>query len=389
MGVTFLTNEDYAKMRAQFGPPITSSADGAVVSTTYAASVPAVSVVSAITAVQTGSGDPAPDNVRPISGWNSVSVNRIGKNLLDVNAMESLAVSDDPTDLRYGVKKIYGTGKYTVSCKEYNSDTYIYAKRVKADGSLGDVVYLATSALATQYTFDLAENEGILVYVATAMVSKEHSINIFNSAKVQIELGETATAYDPYSSITLTADLSETVYNGNFDWTTGVLTVTHIGKLLRASDVSYKYGTTYTGWQTSSFVLVSDNRLAAGRLTSICSHFKNTMDTAYNSGSARHGIFSDHPTLRTKYFAWGTPDTTVAEFKAWLEEQYAAGTPVTLVTSLATPYTVQLTPQQLDILKGDNNVWSSTGDTSLTYIVDTKTYIDNAIAALAASVIDV
>ena len=52
---------------------------------------------------------------------------------------------------------------------------------------------------------------------------------------------------------------------------------------------------------------------------------------------------------------------------------------------LAEPYTIQLTPQQLYTLRGINNVWSSTGATTLSYIADTKSYIDNKLAAIAAA----
>ena len=50
--------------------------------------------------------------------------------------------------------------------------------------------------------------------------------------------------------------------------------------------------------------------------------------------------------------------------------------------------TIQLDPQTLEMLKGHNAVWSDTGDTSLVYVADTKLYIDNAVAAIAAAIIN-
>lgn len=55
---------------------------------------------------------------------------------------------------------------------------------------------------------------------------------------------------------------------------------------------------------------------------------------------------------------------------------------------LAVPRTAQLAPQTLEMLKGENNVWSDTGDTSLTYNADIKMYIDAAIAEIAAAIIN-
>ena len=46
--------------------------------------------------------------------------------------------------------------------------------------------------------------------------------------------------------------------------------------------------------------------------------------------------------------------TTLADFKAWLASQYAAGTPVIVLYPLAEPTTEQTTPQHLSTVKGDN-----------------------------------
>ena len=373
---------------ADAAPSIIVDASGAAVRITDGAERPAKSIVSIIEAVQSGEGDPSPDNVRPIIGIGSVNVNREGKNLFDLNAVESCPISDDTSNVRYGVKSMYRAGEYTISCKVNPGNTYIYAKIVKADGSLGDSMFLVTPSVVNKYTIDLAENEGLLVYIASGGATKESTINIFTAAKIQIEKGDTETVYEPYQQgVSLTTQFPQSVYGGSFNWNTGVLTVTHRGKALRAADISYKSDAVSVN--TSCFVTSTDTSLAVGALTSMCSHFKNTWGDAYQASTARHGIFSDHATQTTKYFNWGEPDTTITEFQNWLEEQYAAGTPVTIVYLLKEPYTIQLTPQQLDLMKGYNYIWSDTGDMELEYTADTKIYIDNAIAAIAASIINV
>ena len=55
---------------------------------------------------------------------------------------------------------------------------------------------------------------------------------------------------------------------------------------------------------------------------------------------------------------------------------------------LTEPKTIQLTPQQLNMRKGANNVWSSTGSTDLTYVADTKMYINRELAAIAAAALN-
>ena len=49
---------------------------------------------------------------------------------------------------------------------------------------------------------------------------------------------------------------------------------------------------------------------------------------------------------------------------------------VHLVYMLATPQTIQLTPQQINSLLGINNVWSDAGNVDVEYRADTKLYID-------------
>ena len=93
------------------------------------------------------------------------------------------------------------------------------------------------------------------------------------------------------------------------------------------------------------------------------------------------------PASLTGVSASDTNETVVEKFNAACAELYAAGTPLEVVYELETPYTIQLTPQQLSTLKGINNVWSDCGDTTLSYVADTKMYIDKKIAAIAAATV--
>ncbi len=56
---------------------------------------------------------------------------------------------------------------------------------------------------------------------------------------------------------------------------------------------------------------------------------------------------------------------------------------------LAEPVTHQLDPQTLTMLKGYNAVWSDAGEVLVVYIADTKMYIDNQLAAIAAANLNV
>ena len=62
---------------------------GGIASFRSAARVPIESLKCHFLPVQEGSGDPSPENVRPISGWNNINIYKTGKNLLDTSTHTS------------------------------------------------------------------------------------------------------------------------------------------------------------------------------------------------------------------------------------------------------------------------------------------------------------
>lgn len=153
---------------------------------------------------------------------------------------------------------------------------------------------------------------------------------------------------------TYTAALPETVYGGTLDWATGVLT---INKKLHAMD------------GTETIVKLAENKpwlyyynvnelqhAGIEGVHAISSHFHAKSSIWSTPGV---GILTN---LNYIIFGWDESQTAEA-FKSYLASQYAAGTPVQVVYDLETPYTIQLTPQQIAALPGLNTLYSSTGDT--------------------------
>lgn len=183
------------------------------------------------------------------------------------------------------------------------------------------------------------------------------------------------------SGQTLTADLPETVYGGNNNWTIGMVTVAkgkHIldgvngivsNMSVNSSGIYYaSAGLPTPGVKTGSVLnsLLSDKLIAKSKAEPGC---------CYITGSSANVLVV---TLHDQSL------TTADAVNAWL-----TANPITFVYTLAEPYTIQLTPQQLLTLeKGVNNVWSTTGDTDLTYVADTKSYIDKQLAAIAAATLN-
>ena len=103
-----------------------------------------------------------------------------------------------------------------------------------------------------------------------------------------------------------------------------------------------------------------------------CSHFPFGTTTIPNSAFVVQGQ------LRVA-LPLDDPRNTAALFNAWVKEQYDNGTPLEMVAELSQPIEVQLTPQEIECFAGVNNIWADTGDVTVTYPVDTKTYIDKKI----------
>lgn len=365
---------------------IVCDAGGDVVSVADAAARNALSAVSAITPVQSGSGDPSPDNVRPISGWDTAVLMHAGHNLVrypyDNTTMTRNGITF--TDNGDGTVTANGTATDRTTFYLCSVEHPIHLKKgcsytlTGAPGVSGAILYMQDTTFKQMVAHPINPNTTITAdYSEYYMFLRVEAGATLDNAvfRPMLVMGDTAQEFEPYQGQMLSADLPETVYGGTLDWTTGTLTIARKGVRLTGEEdwtelTDMPDGQHAYQWQPEDY--------ATGKLSGLCSHY------TVNRGS--------YLIVNVVYFGnritVNTVQETVADFKAWLAAQVEANTPVTVVYVLAAPYTIQLTPQQLQLLKGNNALWSTTGDTSLAYIADTKMYIDNAIAAIAANMID-
>ena len=192
--------------------------------------------------------------------------------------------------------------------------------------------------------------------------------------------GSTPAPYEPYNGSTITLPLGQTVYGGTLDAVTGE--GSEEWKLVEfdGTETWSKYaGATKDG--VIVFVIVIPDA-ANGFQTSICNQFKN-LDTAWIRGIP--WTYSDYPTLPNKYFCVQTskfPD--VDSWKSYLAAQYAAGTPVQVCYKLDTPQPIQLTPQEVLALAGENTIYTNTGDVTVSGRADPNTIIQSLSQRIAA-----
>ena len=380
-------------------------ASGAFLSLSDAAAQPDHGLVSTIVALQSGTGIPSPDNVRNISGWDTVSINRTARNLVSHLDLKKTAygyngytVTEDAIDLTepsqydyayipvhlkggitytlYVTCEVYGraedaTGSTKMLIKYQNSSPNIVDKSATANGKYTQLVVCTP-------TNDI--DDRILLYL-------NYGSPVPACVRAQVMLLEgkytedTIPAFEPCVQQKLIATMPETIYGGTLDWTTGVLTVTH-GAI------------TYDGTEEWTFApanaicslkpMPSRFKIGNQEANHICSHYRSR---EYATGASQKDK-SCYTLNTTTLMIKDTSLTSLEEWKGYLAEQAAAGTPMTIVWQLKPSYykTIQLTPQQLTLLRGENHIWSDAGDTTFTYVADTKLYIDNAIATLTAAV---
>ena len=352
------------------------SASGAMVSVTDAAAHPAVGLVSQIVAVQEGDGDPSPDNVRPISGWDAIKLHRAGKNLIDASKWQ--------TRTSYGVTFANnGDGSITITGTNTRNIVINHPITITFPVAMGQYVSsgCGSKSDAAYVVFTNRDDDGILRYPSgntminvtywqqiSAVIQVAAGATVDITLRPMLEVGTSETTYEPYTGQTLTADLPETVYGGKLDWRTGVLTVTH-GMQLYSGAEEWEYTEAYFKIKKPGYMHAENERVKH-----ICSHY---ICKSFAYVSSNNAICS---TLNQKALIMkDTRYTTVEEWKTYLSEQAAAGTPLTIAYMILNPYTIQLTPQQLDMLKGANTVWSDCGSTDLVYVADLQMYIDDKI----------
>ena len=185
-------------------------------------------VVSQIVPLQEGSGDPSPENVRPISGWDAASLWAGGGNLAQnpesgAYKRATMTKVDDPTKARIPNIIPLFTSLYLMCNSSYYFLPQHFHNGVFVDG------YAWTNAIVIDPKIKNSNQLAITIRRADkAEITEEDLQNI----KLMCWFGDEVIwdSYVPHKdgSRFITLPFGQTVYGGTLDWTTGVLTVTHV-----------------------------------------------------------------------------------------------------------------------------------------------------------------
>ena len=165
---------------------------------------------------------------------------------------------------------------------------------------------------------------------------------------------------------TETQDLPETVYGGRYDWAKGELTLTHKCFNLAVADMNNRED--FPGWKN---------------LDSLADCFVSETNAGIRSGIYNVGtVVNVNRTGNILYLSKSSYGLTQSEWKAQYPDLVCQ-----FVFPLLEPRTIQLTPQELTALAGDNVLSSDCGDTTVTFSSDLEKYINKAISTAVGGAI--
>ena len=328
---------------------------GEIVTFETVAESPITSASVSLSPIQSGSGDPSPDNIRPISGHTGAELNVAKHNIWDeewtngsinvdtgVAAAGNNVISNDyigvtPNTAYYATQRIrvffYDANKAFLSFVDIDHTSFTTPSECRY------ILFTAFLAYGTTYNNDISIN-----YPATD------------------------TEYHAYEGDTYSVTFPETIYGGNHDFVSGKATATMAKYTITGENVvSYsKEGNLWRIYITG-INYGSNNNYKNG----LCDRY--TMQTSYigvrdNNNSI--GFNSDDSTqilIRDDTF-------TTTNIRDLLNAN-----PLEVVYPLATPLEYTLSPQQLTTLQGQNVVWGN-GTVTLTYAepynIDNQTLFD-------------
>ena len=372
-------------------PAILVDASGDMVHITDGAEgIPVQSLITHVEPVEIGEGEKSPANPWTIIGWEEVSVTGARRNLLyhSSEKVEDMTLKNSSgADIsRKGYLVEIPAGDYVIKSeyKEgYTTGTYITGLIVDAglQNHGKESIKVVNGNTVGTYKFSIEPGEKLALYNGNTSLTVSQTKTAFDKVNLYLFVDDGNTENEEYNGVTLTAALPETLYGFDINWTTGLVTVTHKRSLLNGNFT--KVSTSVSGYCCGNVAIAdmmpeSVNKGYCDMLTPVERPY-----ASYVNGAS---IVFGFPSAPKTIYAF-IPETLIAENTLDAINAYFAANPATIVYPLAEPYTIQLTPQQMETLKGTNNIWSNAGETAVTYAADTKLYIDGKIAAIAAAIV--
>lgn len=325
-------------------------------------------------------------NICPITGWTGAKISRIGKNLFDYDAVTlnkgfntSTGGTSTNTDLlisdfisvKPGTSYVISATNLHLRAEDSTASNPIAPIRFCSYNAAKDKVGSVSSADQSENNYSVYETNESAAYIRVQCGIR--------ATDIQLELGESPTAYVPYGDVYNIAFPEEAgeIYGGTLTINkdgSGLLKQTYSGMVLDGTE-----SWSVSGSGSSKLARLTGRRKVGTTGLTKCSHF---VFTSVISSTTASGVYVYTSGSRTDSYLQFRPknpsEMTAATWKAYLAEQYAAGTPVTVIWNIEVPYEYELNAEQVTSLLGTNNIWADTGDiNSVTYQSSTDGVILN------------
>ena len=340
------------------------------------------------TPAQEGSGDPSPENIRPIKGRTEIKVERCGENLLNIKPFD--------TSTKKGITFEYAPegGIHIQGTASANADSptfpvwhlppgKYYGSNMPTGASASIVVRRNGSNLwlKTNGIFEILAGDVIVYWYMFVTNGLTLDITIYP----YIVSGTTApTTYTPYIGSTNTLTLPSTVYGGEVDAVTGEGQREWRYITLTGQEPSHIYSTFFyiDFYKMESFVTEPPFNSTNGK----SSHYKyqlygenGCIGIALDGGAAVYSPGEKYPLT----------NDGLKEWMDYLAAQYAAGTPVQICYKQANPVPFTATGgASIKALPGTNTVLTDADSVTVTGRADpiqTIAKLSDRIAALEAA----
>ena len=291
------------------------------------------------------------ENICPINGYTEANITRCGVNLWDEEWELGTFIGGvlQPSTTRIRNKMPIPVKPNTTYRLVKPSDTVYVMQIDKATG------WTQYSSSATSGTFTTAS------WCNYLYMSPDTTYGTTYNNDISINYPATDTTYHPYNGQTYIIAFGQTVYGGVLDVTRGKLTITHASK-------------TFIGSAEENWSL-----LGSGSASAYC--MKITVpDKKSNTPSKANYLESILPGETwgnyDSFISYGISDGTIytgirniTSVSDW--KTYLSSNPLIIAYELATPFDIDLTPEQIETLVGQkNNVYhNANGDTAVKFYI--------------------
>lgn len=332
-----------------------ATAEGNPISITDASGLNAKSCEVTFSPIQSGSGDPSPENIRPISGWDSLVLNQSGANLWDGNYEAGKWINTSTTGEIAGVPG-YNVTDYIVVFP----DSTMYKS---ASGSARALFYDKNKTVIPQDSWTMPSSASTFSVPSNAYYAR-FTVTDLNLSSFIVKVSDSSDGtYYPYETPkNYTATFPDTVYGGSYDFVEGGLSKKW--ELLDLGARSWvKDTTTVAGkilFVTTQIIPNSGNY----NENQICENYKFVGSFTNLTDKTCAYIYGNKIAIQDSTF----DNNTAEEFKV-------AMSGVHLCHKLKTPTEITLTPETIELLKGNNVLWTDGDNITLKYSADIKEWV--------------